>query len=142
MVSDTESWVVGTGHEVPGMLMFGMLDYRAYKLLWLICLPLRFIMWVAAWASVIVAIMISLSLHHSALVQIVIAYAIWEGVGIVLMIIRSILFWFIKKGFFWLVDIVPSKAENVAEAKAMVAGGPMTWLGKKFASDIGNWTEE
>jgi len=58
------------------------------------------------------------------------------------LIVRSILFWFIKKGFFWLVDVVPAKAESVAEAKEMVIGGPLTWLGKKFLTDFSNWTED
>jgi hypothetical protein len=30
----------------------------------------------------------------------------------------------------------------VAEAKEMVVGGPMTWMGKKFMADIGNWTDD
>jgi hypothetical protein len=122
--------------------MFGMLDYRAYKLLWLICLPLRLVIRIAEWGSIVIAIMISASLDYSVLVRIVIAYAIWEGAAIVLLIVRSILFWFIKKAFFWLVDVVPAKAASVAEAKEMVVGGPMTWLGKKFLTDIGNWTED
>jgi hypothetical protein len=102
--------------------MFGMLDYRAYKLLWLICLPIRLIMWIAAWSSIVIAIMISASLDYSVLIRIVIAYGIWQGTAIVLQIIRGILFWFIKKGFFWLVDVVPAKAESVPEAKEMVVG--------------------
>src|SRR6266699_2092882 len=122
--------------------MFGMLDYRAYKLLWLICLPLRVLIWIAAWTSIVIAIMLSASLDYSVPVRIVIAYAIWEGLTIVLQIIRAILFWFIKKGFFWLVDVVPEKAESVAEAKEMVVGGPTTWLGKKFMTDIQNWTDD
>lgn len=122
--------------------MFGMLDYRAYKLMWLICLPLRLVMWAAAWGSIVIAIMISASLEYSVLIRIVIAYAIWEGSAIVLQIVRGILFWFIKKGFFWLIDVVPAKAKSVAEAKEMVVGGPVTWLGEKFLTDIGNWTED
>jgi hypothetical protein len=80
--------------------MFGMLDYRAYKLLWLICLPFRLIIWIAAWGSIAIAIMIGASLDYSVLVRIVIAYAIWEGAAIVLLIVRWIISWFIKKGFF------------------------------------------
>ena len=121
--------------------MFGMLDYRAYKLLWLICLPLRLVMFVASWGAIFIAIMISSSLGVIPFFRIVIAYAIWEGLAIVLSIIRWVIFWCIKKCFFWLVDIVPSKAENVAEAKEMVVGGPLTWMGKKFMTDIGNWTD-
>jgi hypothetical protein len=120
----------------------GMLDYRAYKLLWLIWLPFRLILWLAAWGSIVIAIMISASFNYGVLVRIVVAYAIWEGAAIVLQIVFGILFWFIKKGFFWLVDVVPAKAETVAEAKEMVVGGPIIWLGKKFSADIGNWTED
>jgi hypothetical protein len=122
--------------------MFGMLDYRAYKLLWLICLPLRWLMWIAEWASIVIAIMIGTSLNYGVPVRIIIAYLIWEGLAILLLIIRAILFWFIKKGFFWLVDIVPAKAESVAEAKEMVLGGPLTWLVKKWSSNIQNFTED
>jgi hypothetical protein len=122
--------------------MFGMLDYRAYKLLWLFCLPLRVLSWIAVWGSIGIAIAISASLNYNVFVRIVIAYVIWEVAGIVLNIIRWILFWFIKKSFFWIVDVVPAKAENTAEAKEMVIGGPATWLGKKFVTDIGNWTED
>ena len=122
--------------------MFGMLDYRAYKLLWLICLLLRLAIWLASWASIVVAIMISASLDYSVPIRIAIAWAIWEGLGIVLFIIRQILNWFIKKGFFWLVDVMPAKAENVAEAKEMVVGGSLIWLNKKYLNDFGNWTEE
>jgi hypothetical protein len=52
--------------------MFGMLDYRAYKLLWLICLPLRLVMRIAAWGSVVIAIMISASPDYSVLIRIII----------------------------------------------------------------------
>jgi hypothetical protein len=69
-------------------------------LLWLICLPLRLIIWIAAWGSIAIAIMIGASLDYSVLVRIVIAYAIWEGAAIVLLIVRRIISWFIKKGFF------------------------------------------
>jgi hypothetical protein len=98
--------------------------------------------WIAAWASIVIAVMFSASLDYSVPVRIIIAYAIWEGLAIVIQIIRGILFWFIKTGFFWLVDIVPAKAENVAEAKEMVVGGPLTWLSKKFLTDIQNWTDD
>jgi hypothetical protein len=122
--------------------MFGMLDYRAYKMLWLICLPLRVLIWIASWTSIVIAITFSASLHYIVPVEIVIAYAVWEALAILVLIIQTILFWFIKKGFFWLVDVVPAKAESVAEAKEMVVGGPLTWLSKKFLTDIDNWTDD
>src|ERR1700726_3777287 len=98
--------------------MFGMLDYRAYKLLRLICLPFRLITWIAVWGLLVVAIMISTSLDYSVFVRIVIACAIWEGVAFILFIASRILDWFIKEGFFWLVEIIPAKAESVAESLA------------------------
>jgi hypothetical protein len=71
--------------------MFGMLDYRAYKLLWLICWPLRVAMFVASWGAVLIAVMISSS-NVIPIYRIVIAYAIWEGFGIVLSILRWLIF--------------------------------------------------
>ena len=122
--------------------MFGMLDYRAYKLLWLIDLPFRLIFVLATVGSITIAIMIGATLHYSVLVRIVITCAIFWGINGIIFIIRWILFWFIKKGFFWLIDVVPAKAESVAEAKAVAIGGPMIWLGKKFMTNLGNWTED
>jgi hypothetical protein len=119
--------------------MFGMLDYRAHKLLWLICLPIRLVIWIVAWGAIAIAVMISASLDYSVLVRIVIAYAIWEGAAFVLRIVSWVLFRFIAKGFFWLIDVVPAKAENVTEAKVMAMVGPAEWLGKKLLTDIGNW---
>jgi hypothetical protein len=80
--------------------MFGMLDYRAYKLAWLICSPLRLVMWIAEWSSIVIAIMISASLDYSLPIRIVVALAISVGAAVVLYFIRRILFWFIIKGFF------------------------------------------
>jgi hypothetical protein len=99
-------------------------------------------MFVGSWGAIFIAIMISSSIDVIPLYRIVIAYVIWEGFGIVLSILHWLIFWFIKKCFFWLVDIIPSKAENTAEAKEIVVGGPMTWMGKKFMTDIGNWTDD
>jgi hypothetical protein len=42
--------------------MFGMLDYRAYKLLWLIFLPLRLVLTIAVFGSMIIAIKVGASL--------------------------------------------------------------------------------
>jgi len=120
--------------------MFGMLDYRAYKLLWLICLPVRLVTWIAAWGSIVIAITIGASLHYN-LITYLSGSLLRTRSGKVHQIARAILFWFIKKAFFWLVDVVPAKAENVAEAKEMAVGGPVTWLGKKFLTDIGSWNE-
>jgi hypothetical protein len=59
-----ERTIPATQAPPAGMLDYrapaaGMLDYRAYKLLWLIWLPFRLMLWIAAWASIVIAIMIS-----------------------------------------------------------------------------------
>src|SRR5262249_54169181 len=96
--------------------MFGMLDYRAYKLLWLICRPFSLIILIAELGAIAVAIMISASLHYNVLVRIVIAIAILIGAVIIITIFRRILWWFVTTWFFWLVDVVPAKGESVAES--------------------------
>ena len=123
--------------------MFEMPEYRAYKLLWLICLPFKLIFQVAEWGVAVIAIIISASLDYDIPTRIVIALAIWFVASMVLIYIPSaILFWFIKRGFYWMVDVVPVKADSVAEAKLMAIGGPATSLYKKLATDIGNWTDD
>ena len=51
--------------------MFGMLDYRAYKLFWLVGLPLRLISWVFFFAILAIAILIARWTEYPALVQMV-----------------------------------------------------------------------
>jgi hypothetical protein len=49
-----------TSKAARGLLMFGMLDYRAYKLFWLIGLPLR----IASWLALFVVAAISVIVGH------------------------------------------------------------------------------
>jgi hypothetical protein len=117
--------------------MFGMLDYRAYKLLQLIGLPFRIALRLAFFVIAAIAI------FSHVLVQMVVAYVAFE-------VILLIFFWLwvflianpVAKAFFWVIDVVPSRGENMGEAKAIVQAGPIVWLGKKFENDIGNWTYE
>ena len=64
--------------------MFGMLDYRAYKLLWLIWLPLGFMFYIAELGSVPIAIMINALLGYPVAVRIVIACEIVLGASIII----------------------------------------------------------
>jgi hypothetical protein len=122
--------------------MFGMLDYRAYKLLWLIYLPFRLIFVIATFGSMAIAIIIGSSLNYSLLVRIIIACAIFWGINLAILGVRLILNWFITKSFFWVIDVIPAKGDSVAEAKKIVLEGPAIWIDKKFKTDIGNWTED
>jgi hypothetical protein len=105
------------------------------------CLPLRFLIWIAAWSSIFLAIGIASTLQYAPWARMLTAYAIWEGAAIILSIIRVIIFWVIKKLFFWLVDIIPVKGSNIDESREMVLAGPLSWLGKKFGTEIENWAD-
>src|SRR6266498_2881696 len=100
-----------------GLDVFGMLDFRAHKLFWLICLPFR------------------------AIAKIAMAYLVMEGIALALsLVVWKGLFWAIKSTFFWLVDVVPSHGANIDEAHAIVLTGRAFELNKKFENEIENWT--
>jgi hypothetical protein len=123
--------------------MFGMLDYRAHKLFWLIGLPLRIASRLLFFIIIAIAILIGHGTGYHVLVQIVIAYLAAEGMLAVLALLWALLIMKpLEKVFFWIVDVIPSRGENMEEAKLIVRAGPIVWLSKKFGNDIENWTIE
>jgi uncharacterized membrane protein len=123
--------------------MFGMLDYRAHKLFWLLTLPLRIISRLLGFALIVVAILIARWTEYSPLVQIVIGIAAFEGMGFIFGILWLFLVALpIEKIFFWTVDVVPSHGEDEEEAKEIVRKGPIIWLTKKLMNHIDDWTYE
>jgi hypothetical protein len=48
----------------------------------------------------------------------------------------------VDKAFFWLIDVIPSRGEDVYEAKEIARKGPVIWLMKKLMNDVDNWTFE
>ncbi|SRR6266566_1299764 len=90
-----------------GLDVFGMLDFRAHKLFWLICLPFRAIAKISFYAVVLLAIVIAESTSYSAIAKIAMAYLVMEGIALALsLVVWKGLFWAIKSTFFWLVDVV------------------------------------
>jgi len=121
--------------------MFGMLDYRAYKLFWLITLPFRIAARLAFFVIIGIAIFIGHRTGYHVLVQMVIAYVAFEAISWVFSYLWALLIATpIAKAFFWVIDVVPSRGENMEEAKLIANVGPMVWLNKKLMNDIGNWT--
>jgi hypothetical protein len=124
--------------------MFGMLDYRAHKLYWLISLPFRLIARIIFFATILVGIVITQATTFSIPIKIVIAYASVEAIGLVVLLtivwgMTSVL----NRIFFFLVDVVvPAHGDNVQEAKAIALTGRYFELNKKFETDIENWTYE
>jgi hypothetical protein len=123
--------------------MFGMLDYRAYKLFWLLGLPFR-IIWRLLWFAIIaLAVLVARWTEYPPLAQIVVAYLAMEGLSLIASILWLIVItWPVETAFFWLIDVVPSRGEDLEEAKEIVRKGPVVWLVKKMTNDIGNWTYE
>jgi hypothetical protein len=126
-----------------GASLFGMLDYRAHKLYWLISLPFRLTARIIFFATIVVGIVIAQATTFSIPIKIVIAYASVEAIGLVVLLtivwgMTSVL----NRIFFFLVDVVPAHGDNVQEAKAIALTGRYFELNKKYETDIENWTYE
>lgn len=125
--------------------MFGMLDYRAYKLMWLVFLPWR-------WGVVIVGYLAAIAsaflvhaflLHYHYLLQLLVAVVGFEVLfGIPFALVTLGVEHLLKKGFFWVIDVVPAHGTSVEEAKAIAMQGPAYELGMKFDRHIDEWTDE
>lgn len=121
--------------------MFGMLDYRAHKLYWLIMLPFTIIAKLGFFVVVFAAILIAQQITSVVLFKIILAYIIMEAISLIVYLpLWLLISGTIKKFFFWLVDVVPSYGANDAEAEVVVLqGGKLFKLNKKFESEIENW---
>jgi hypothetical protein len=122
--------------------MFGMLDYRAHKLLWLIFLPIRLCIWVSYFANIFVSVLFANSLHYSLPIKVIAGYVVFEIIGMLLLAFWTFVNWIIQKAFFWIIDVVPSDGENAEEARTVVLMGPIFRLSRKAGRDIGNMTIE
>ncbi len=121
--------------------MFGMLDYRAHKLYWLMSLPFRLVMRITFFVAIIVAILIAQSTSFGTLIKIVIAYVAFEAILLVVgTAIYAALGWVLTRFFFFLIDVVPAHGANAEEAKAIVLTGRAFELLKNLENDIENWT--
>jgi len=131
--------------NILGNRMFGMLDYRAHKLLWLLSLPYRMTFLVVFYGFVIITALVvhsQLGHYHPAL-QILIAWACVELPGSVLFtIINWIALTVISKVFFWFIDVVPAHGKNRVEAKAVVLQGNAYTLLMKLENHIDDWTDD
>lgn len=123
--------------------MFGMLDYRAHKLFWLIMLPFRIFFWILFFVIVFLSVVIAFRISTVFLYRIIIAFFLMEIINFIFVYLLSILmFNFIKKIFFWIVDVVPSYGSNPEEAEMVVLiGGKLFQLVTKLNNEIENWTD-
>jgi hypothetical protein len=124
--------------------MFGMLDYRAYKLFWLLTFPFRLAGRAFYFTFIAIAVWIGIWTGYQPLVvQIIVAYLAFEAMFLVFGILWLLLItWPVDKIFFWIVDVVPARGEDISEAKEIVRRGPAIWLTKKMTNHIDEWTFE
>jgi hypothetical protein len=122
------------------MSMFGMLDYRAHKLYWLLALPFRVIVKILFLAVIFVAILTAHSTANSKPIQIVIAYTSFlVGLNLLNLILLLITSAFTHV-FFWLIDVAPSHGADIEEAYGIVLFGRAAELVNKFDTNIDGWT--
>ena len=122
--------------------MFGMLDYRAHKLFRLLLFPLAIIFKLAFYAGIATSIIIAQNTSYTTVVKIVLAYVVFEVLTAVIGAVYSAVMWMFKRGFFWLIDVIPAHGSTPEEARAIAEGGRGVELSLKLDHDIANWTPE
>jgi len=123
-----------------GVILFGMLDYRAHKLLWLMTLPFWLTTRLLYFVTIFVAIIIAQSTSYGTLIKIFIANLVCQGILLVLKIIISIIGRILQGFFFFFVDVVPAHGANAEEAREIALTGRLFELNKKLENEIQNWT--
>ncbi|SOB60608.1 membrane protein of unknown function [Pseudodesulfovibrio profundus] len=121
--------------------MFGMLDYRAQKLFWLLSLPLATLAVIAPYAAIPFSAVLSDAWTKVWYYQILLAYVLFEGGVFVFSLVYKALMHVLEKTFFWLIEIIPSQGEDIEEAK-IIATNKCYSLNKKLLSQTDKWTEQ
>jgi hypothetical protein len=124
--------------------MFGMLDYRAHKLLWLLLVPVSLANLLASYAIVLAAAIYvagTFSGYHIVL-KVAIAWLIAQAALLVLALFVWVITSIFKRVFFWAIDVIPAHGSTKEEARQVVLRGPVYALNKKLECAIHEWTEE
>ncbi len=103
--------------------LFGMLDYRAHKLYWLLRVPLVLAVIALSFFLLFAAFAYARTFSYPTIVQFGIAVALFELGAIALQIVIAILSWVLRKIFFFLVDVVPAEGRNKEEAEDVLVHG-------------------
>jgi hypothetical protein len=113
--------------------MFGILDYRAYKLFWLIMFPISLMavaLILGTTGVVALVVQTQVSTYHF-LVRLVAAWFAAEIAANIIGILFTLLVHStVKKAFFWVIDVVPAHGKTPEEARHIAEAGPSYELGK------------
>ena len=108
-----------------------MLDYRAYKLFQLLWLPFAIVFKLAFFAIIAASIIIAQNTSYTTVAKIVLAYIVFEVLAAVIGVVYTAVFWMFKRGFVWLIDVIPAHGSTPEEALAIAFGGRAIELGLK-----------
>jgi hypothetical protein len=121
--------------------VFGMKDYRAHNLYWLLSLPLWLFGRILFLAVAILLPMIVVSLtHYEAWLQIVIAYVAMETVLLVLLFVFVWFNYLFKRLFYFFIDVEPSVGRTPDEVKSVLLhGAELVKLDRKLTEQVQDW---
>jgi hypothetical protein len=104
----------------------------------------RFVYWSTPWLSTAVAVVVASEWYpdYSWLAKIGIAISAYVVTGLALGALVVTIEWCLKQGFFWIIDVVPSKGADLKEAEAIVLGGKRYLTNKKLSHHIDQWTDD
>jgi hypothetical protein len=121
--------------------MFGMLDYRAHKLYWVLTKPWFFFIWIINLALIGGAFLIGTEKFANPLVQLGAALLALEIMGGIFWAVTQSFFWCADRLFFFFIDVVPAEGRTKEEALAVLRGGDAIRHAAKLA-EPSKWTWE
>lgn len=121
--------------------MFGMKDYRAHKLYWLLSLPLRILgQIVFLGIAILTPLVVANTTHYATWLKIVISYVAFEAVTFLISLICIWFGYLFERLFYFLIDVEPSVGSGPEEAKLVLRrGGELVKLDRKMEKHIEEW---
>jgi len=103
--------------------MFGMLDYRAHKLYWLLSLPLGLLNWCATIAIFFASCWLASSLVTNVIARFALAYIAMQVFCIFFVFFCKGIVWCFDSLFYFFIDIEPADGRTPEQARAVLKGG-------------------
>ena len=120
--------------------MFGMLDYRAHKLYWLIAKINHLIIFVLSLGLILASFFIGVNFSKSLLWQIIISILALEVIFGIFSIIIKFWIYLTEKFFRFIIDVVPSEGHSAEEAECILQFGDFYNVLEKLNKFPDLWT--
>lgn len=121
--------------------MFGMLDYRAHRLYWLLTFPVGLLGVLAVYGCIVVLVLLSMERVELPVLQLGAAILGMEAAAIIVQIILAFVVSIIRRIFFFFVDVVPAEGRSLEEALEVVVQGDVVRFTGNLIRDPQNFTE-